>query len=92
MTTGVKKAGEIAYNMAGITPKEISICGLYDCYTIAVLLMLEDLGFCKKGEGGLFVAEHDLTFKGDFPVNTSGGQLSAGQLGDAGDSSILWKS
>lgn len=84
LVTGVKKAGDIAYEMAGITAKEIDICGLYDCYTIAVLLMLEDLGFCKKGQGGHFVEEHDLTFKGDFPVNTSGGQLSAGQLGDAG--------
>ncbi|PKC51893.1 thiolase-like protein, partial [Rhizophagus irregularis] len=74
LVTGVKRAGEIAYEMAGIGPEQIQICGLYDCYTIAVMLMLEDLGFCEKGKGGLFVEEHDLTFKGDFPVNTSGGQ------------------
>lgn len=84
LVTGVKRAGEIAYEMAGIGPEQIQICGLYDCYTIAVMLMLEDLGFCEKGKGGLFVEEHDLTFKGDFPVNTSGGQMSAGQPGDAG--------
>ncbi|MFP5110218.1 thiolase family protein [Neobacillus sp. C211] len=84
LVTGVKKAGDIAYKMAGIGPEQIQICGLYDCYTIAVMLMLEDLGFCQKGQGGNFVEEHDLTFKGDFPVNTSGGQLSAGQPGDAG--------
>jgi acetyl-CoA C-acetyltransferase len=84
VVTGVKKAADIAYEMAKIGPKQISISGLYDCYTIAVLLMLEDLGFCEKGKGGQFVEEHDLTYKGDFPVNTSGGQLSAGQLGDAG--------
>ncbi|MFD0825969.1 thiolase family protein [Neobacillus sp. M.A.Huq-85] len=84
LVTGVKKAADIAYEMAGIGPRQIQICGLYDCYTIAVMLMLEDLGFCEKGQGGRFVEEHDLTFKGDFPVNTSGGQLSAGQPGDAG--------
>lgn len=84
LVTGVQKAGDIAYEMAGISPEQIQVCGLYDCYTIAVILMLEDLGFCKKGQGGNFVEEHDLTFKGDFPVNTSGGQMSAGQPGDAG--------
>lgn len=84
VVTGVKKAADIAYEMAGIGPKQISISGLYDCYTIAVLLMLEDLGICEKGRGGQFVEENDLTYKGNFPVNTSGGQLSAGQLGDAG--------
>jgi acetyl-CoA acetyltransferase len=42
------------------------------------------LGYCKKGEGGKFVNSHDLTFRGDFPVNTGGGQLSVGQAGLAG--------
>lgn len=84
LVTGIKKSSEIAFNMAGVKPNNIDICGLYDCYTIVVILTLEDMGFCKKGEGGRFVQEHDLTFKGDFPVNTSGGQLSVGQPGDAG--------
>jgi acetyl-CoA acetyltransferase len=57
---------------------------VYDCYTITVLLTLEDAGFCAKGEGARFVAEHDLTYRGDFPLNTHGGQLSFGQAGMAG--------
>ncbi|MFJ7308888.1 thiolase family protein [Peribacillus frigoritolerans] len=84
VVTPIKKSSEDAFRMAGITTKDVDVCGFYDCYTIAVLLTIEDMGFCKKGEGGRFVQEHDLTFKGDFPVNTSGGQLSAGQPGDAG--------
>ena len=60
---------------------------LYDCYTITVLITLEDAGFCAKGDGGPFVAEHDLTFRGDFPCNTHGGQLSYGQAGLAGGAS-----
>ncbi|MBT2655949.1 thiolase family protein [Bacillus sp. ISL-18] len=84
VVTPIKKASSIAFEMAGVTVDNIDICGFYDCYTIAVLLTIEDMGFCKKGEGARFIEEHDLTFKGDFPVNTSGGQLSAGQPGDAG--------
>ncbi|HEY2710793.1 MAG TPA: thiolase domain-containing protein, partial [Caulobacteraceae bacterium] len=49
-----------------------------------VLLTLEDAGFCEKGRGQRFVAEHDLTWRGDFPLNTHGGQLSFGQAGMAG--------
>lgn len=84
LVTPIKKASETAFQMAGITTEDIDVLGLYDCYTIAVILSLEDMGFCRKGEGGRFVQEHDLTFKGDLPVNTSGGQLSVGQPGDAG--------
>jgi acetyl-CoA acetyltransferase len=49
-----------------------------------VLLTLEEAGFCKAGEAGAFVESHDLTFSGDFPLNTHGGQLSFGQPGMAG--------
>ena len=56
----------------------------YDCYTITVMLTLEDAGFCAKGEGAEFVSHHDLTYRGDFPCNTGGGQLGAGQAGLAG--------
>ena len=48
------------------------------------MMQIEDLGFCKKGEAAAFVRAHDLTFGGDFPHNTSGGQLSVGQAGAAG--------
>lgn len=73
-----------AFAMAGMTPGDMDFAQLYDCYTIAVLMFIEDLGFCGKGEGGRFVAERDLTWSGDFPCNTSGGQLSYGQPGGAG--------
>ncbi|MCL6600183.1 MAG: thiolase family protein [Alicyclobacillus macrosporangiidus] len=84
LQSAVAVAGKQAYEMAGVGPEQIDVLGLYDCYPIAVIIELEDLGFCKKGEGGPFVAEHDLTFKGDTPLNTSGGQLSVGQVGDVG--------
>jgi acetyl-CoA acetyltransferase len=57
---------------------------IYDCYTITVLLTLEDAGFAPKGEGMRWVREHDLTWRGNFPMNTHGGQLSFGQAGSAG--------
>ncbi len=63
---------------------EIDFAQLYDDYPIAVLIQLEDLGFCEKGKGGKFIEEHEITFDGDFPINTGGGQLSAGQAGGAG--------
>jgi acetyl-CoA acetyltransferase len=64
--------------------EEIDCAQLYDDYPIAVLMQLEDLGFCEKGKGGKFIEEHEITFDGDFPINTGGGQLSAGQPGGAG--------
>src|SRR5262249_28538255 len=57
---------------------------IYDDYPIAVMIQIEDFGYCKKGEGGKFVEAHDLTYKGNFPVNTGGGELSVGQAGLAG--------
>jgi acetyl-CoA C-acetyltransferase len=82
--TAIEVSGRKAFEMAGVGPEQMDVLGLYDCYTIFVIVTLEDLGFCKKGEGGHFVSEHDLTFKGDVPVNTSGGQLSCGQAGETG--------
>ncbi len=67
-----------------VSRDEIDFVEIYDDYPIAVLMQLEDLGFCPKGEGGKFIESHDLTFHGDFPVNTGGGQLSAGQAVQAG--------
>jgi acetyl-CoA acetyltransferase len=64
--------------------EDIDLLEIYDDYPIAVMIQIEDLGFCKKGEGGKFVDAHDLTYKGDFPVNTGGGELSVGQAGLAG--------
>jgi acetyl-CoA acetyltransferase len=73
-----------AFEMAGVKHKDINLVSVYDCYTITVLITLEDAGFCPKGKGGPFVEEHDLTYKGDLPLNTHGGQLSFGQPGLAG--------
>jgi acetyl-CoA C-acetyltransferase len=83
-TSLVKAAAERAFQMAKVKPKDMDFVQPYDCYTITVVVTLEDAGFCQKGEGGKFVAEHDLTYQGDFPCNTHGGQLSFGQPGLAG--------
>jgi acetyl-CoA acetyltransferase len=73
-----------AFEMAGTTPAAMNTAQIYDCYTITVLRSLEDAGFCRRGEGGAFVREHDFRYDGDFPVNTNGGQLGFGQAGIAG--------
>jgi acetyl-CoA acetyltransferase len=84
LRTPIADAAQSAFGMAGIDRADVDVCSVYDCYTITVLLSLEDAGFCAKGEGMRFVADHDLSFRGDFPINTSGGQLSFGQAGMAG--------
>ena len=83
-TSSVKPAADRAFGMAGVDRSDIGLLSLYDCYTITVLITLEDAGFCPKGEGGRFVDEHDLRWTGDQPLNTHGGQLSYGQSGIAG--------
>lgn len=82
--TPVGPASDRAFAMAGLRPADMHAAQIYDCYTITVLLTLEDAGFAPKGEGMRFVREHDLTWRGDFPMNTHGGQLSFGQAGSAG--------
>ena len=69
---------------AGVPRERIDFAELYDDYPIAVLLQLEDLGFCEPGKGAAFLEAHDFTVTGDFPINTGGGQLSRGQPGLAG--------
>lgn len=72
------------YGMADCSPSDIDLLQTYDDYPVISMMQFEDLGFCKKGEGSQFVQDRDLTISGDFPHNTSGGQLSAGQAGAAG--------
>ena len=84
LATPIGPASRKAFAMAGLRPADMHMAQIYDCYTITVLLTLEDAGFCAKGEGMRFVREHDFTFAGDFPMNTHGGQLSFGQAGSAG--------
>ena len=82
--SAIKVAAETAFKMAGVRRKDIGLASIYDCYTITVLISLEDAGFVKKGRGGAFVDEHNLQWDGDFPLNPHGGQLSFGQAGLAG--------
>ena len=82
--TPVADAAKSAFAMAGVTPAEVDMVQVYDCYTITALLTIEDSGFCGPGEGLAFVRDHDLSYRGDFPCNTHGGQLGFGQGGLAG--------
>lgn len=70
--------------MAGMTPDDIDVLQTYDDYPVISMMQIEDLGFCQKGAGAEFVRSHNLEIDGDFPHNTSGGQLSVGQAGAAG--------
>jgi len=82
--TPVRDAAARAFAMSGTTPADVDMVQLYDCYTITALLTIEDSGFCGDGEGMAFVNEHDLSYRGDFPCNTHGGQLGMGQTGLSG--------
>ena len=72
------------YAQAGVGPQDVDVLATYDDYPVISLMQMEDLGFCKKGEGPDFVRRNSFTVDGSFPVNTSGGQLSVGQAGAAG--------
>jgi acetyl-CoA C-acetyltransferase len=74
----VKLAGEQAYAMAGIGPRDIEVAELHDCFTIAEIVASEDLGFIEKGEGGPFAAAGCTAIGGRLPINTSGGLKSKG--------------
>jgi acetyl-CoA acetyltransferase len=71
------RAGRLAFSRAGVAPADIDMCQIYDAFTPMVLLSLEGLGFCKKGEGGAFVEDGKLRVGGALPTNTDGGGLSA---------------
>ena len=74
--SGAVWSGPIAFEEAGVTPADIKYASIYDSFTITVLMQLEDLGFCKKGEGGKFVADGNLiSGVGKLPFNTDGGGL-----------------
>ncbi|MBB3008148.1 putative nonspecific lipid-transfer protein, thiolase sterol carrier protein, ACETYL-COA C-ACETYLTRANSFERASE [Cupriavidus taiwanensis] len=74
--SGARFSGATAFAEAGVTPADIKYASIYDSFTITVLMQLEDLGFCKKGEGGRFVADGNLiSGVGKLPFNTDGGGL-----------------
>ena len=74
--TGAAVSGPLAFERAGLTPADVDVAQIYDSFTITVLLLLEDLGFCPKGEGGGFVADGVLGPGGALPSNTTGGGLA----------------
>ena len=74
--TAAAESGPRAYRMAGIGPGDVDVALLYDAFTINTVLFLEDLGFCRKGEGGAFVEGGRIAPGGGLAVNTSGGGLS----------------
>ncbi len=75
--TSAAVSGPMAFERAGLTPADVDVAQLYDSFTITVLLTVEDLGFCAKGEGGAFVDDDGLGVGGRLPTNTDGGGLSA---------------
>lgn len=79
-TLGTAKAAKRAFEMAGVTHSEIDVAEIYDCFTYIVLCQLEDLGFCKKGEGGDFIESVSLGLDGPMPINTHGGLLSQAHI------------
>ena len=77
--SGHKPAAEKAFKQAGMTVKDVAQFHPYDDFIIAIMLQYENFGFCKQGQGCDFIRDHDLSYKGDLPLNTGGGQISAGQ-------------
>lgn len=71
---------KVLYDRAGLGPQDIDVAQIYDCFSITVLMQLEDWGFCKKGEGGPFAASGALDMGGALPINTGGGHLSEGYI------------
>jgi acetyl-CoA acetyltransferase len=84
MTIAAKQSGEDAFSMAQLSPAEIDFCTIYDSFTITVLATLENLGFCKPGEGGPFVENGGIGLGGRLPVNPDGGGLSSNHSGMRG--------
>ena len=75
-SSGAARSGPAAFAEAGVKPADIRYASIYDSFTITVLMQMEDLGFCKKGEGGKFVADGSLiSGVGKLPFNTDGGGL-----------------
>lgn len=84
LKTGFTDVGPRAFASAGWKPADVKMLHWYDDFLIALILQLEQTGFCGPGEGGAFVRAHDMTYSGELPLNTGGGQISAGQPGLAG--------
>jgi acetyl-CoA C-acetyltransferase len=79
-----KQSGPKALERAGVVHKDINMAMIYDSFTITVLVTLESLGFCKKGEGGAFIQNGRISLGGALPINTDGGGLSSNHPGMRG--------
>jgi acetyl-CoA acetyltransferase len=84
LTIAARQSGEQAFAMAGLTRDDVDLCTLYDSFTITALVTLENLGFCKPGEGGAFVENGRIGLGGALPVNPDGGGLSSNHPGMRG--------
>jgi len=87
--TAAAQSGPRAFEMAGLRPSDVDVLQLYDAFTINVLLFLEDLGFCRKGEAGALVESGAIAPGGRLPVNTNGGGLSCVHPGMYGIFTII---
>jgi len=74
----LRVAAKKAYESAGISPEDIDVAQVHDCFSISEVIEVEDLGFCKKGEGGPFIESGQTKLEGKIPMNTDGGLLSCG--------------
>jgi len=87
--TVAQEAGAQAYKMAGVTPKDIDVAEVHDCFTIAEMMAYENLGFAKPGEGKDLIKSKETHKEGSIPVNVDGGLLSKGHpIGATGGSQI----
>lgn len=80
LTNPSEYVGRELYRRAGLGPAEVDVAQFYDCFTITVLLQLEDYGFCARGEGGAFASSGAIDVGGSVPINTAGGNLSEGYI------------
>ena len=79
-TLPARPTADTLYRRAGLGPADIDVAQLYDCFTITVLMQLEDYGFCAKGEGGPYASSGEIGLGGQTPINTGGGHLSEGYI------------